>query len=273
MEASRDALRQLAAALPQSAPRDLGKESEDQKKLRSEAANSAAIAKEQRQLHDDIVKALTEAAKEGGGNGEGVAKEAEKLGKQLMEFAQQAEGPEAKKLGQEAAMEADAAARAAAASKKDAEEGVLSEAKKAGDEAAMRFEMAGKKADEAGAMSAKASPGANEATEALAEAQAKLQAAASMPDPNRLKAAAKSLQQASKVLGDQTARKYPPPRPAATVYLPDLPDAFKEFSGRPWGELPGEVRARLIEDLRGRYGEEYGPIIQRYFRNLADTPR
>jgi hypothetical protein len=270
MEATRDALKQLAASLPQAAPREAEKETADQKKLRGESANLAAIAKEQRALHDEIVKALAEGAKERGGAGEGLAKDAEKLGKQLMEFAQQADGPEAKKLGQEAAMEADAAQKAAAAGKKDAEAGEVGDAKKAADEAAMRFNMAGKKAEEAAALSAKGAPDANEATQALADSQAKLQSAAAKPDPNRLKAAAKSLQKASKVLGDQTARKYPAPGPDAMVQVPDLPHAFKDLAGRPWGELPGEVRARLIEDLRSRYGEEYGPIIQRYFRNLAE---
>ena len=271
MESARDALRQLAATLPPSAPRNAEKESADQKKLRGESGNLAALAKEQRRLHDDIVKALAEAAKEGGGAGEGLAKDAEKLSKQLMEFAQQADGPEAKKLGQEAAMDADAAGKSAAASKKEAEQGAVGESKTAAEEAAMKFEMAGKKADEAAAMSAKASPEPDGAAQALAESQAKIQAAVGKPDPNRLKAAAQSLRQAAKVMGDQTARKYPPPGPNTNVNVPDLPEAWKEFAGRSWGELPGEVRARVVEDLRGRYGEEYGPIIQRYFRNLAES--
>ena len=43
--------------------------------------------------------------------------------------------------------------------------------------------------------------------------------------------------------------------------------------GAAWGDLPGEVRTRLTQDWRARYGEQYEAIIQRYFRNLSQTPR
>ena len=58
-------------------------------------------------------------------------------------------------------------------------------------------------------------------------------------------------------------------RPAASrgAIEAKLPDAV----GAAWGELPGEVRTRLTQEWRARYGEQYEQIIQRYFRNLADA--
>ena len=54
---------------------------------------------------------------------------------------------------------------------------------------------------------------------------------------------------------------------------PDLlPEHIKAHAGKAWGELPGELRTRIVQDLRARYGDEYGPIIQRYFQQIADVP-
>jgi len=51
-----------------------------------------------------------------------------------------------------------------------------------------------------------------------------------------------------------------------------LADQLKAHAGKAWGELPGELRTRIVQDLRARYGDEYGPIIQRYFQQIADVP-
>ena len=41
--------------------------------------------------------------------------------------------------------------------------------------------------------------------------------------------------------------------------------------GNGWsGELPGELRTRLLQE-NGRYGDDYARIIQRYFEQVADT--
>jgi hypothetical protein len=46
---------------------------------------------------------------------------------------------------------------------------------------------------------------------------------------------------------------------------------LRALAGRPWGELPGELRTRIVQDLRARYGDDYGRIIQRYFQQIAET--
>jgi hypothetical protein len=45
---------------------------------------------------------------------------------------------------------------------------------------------------------------------------------------------------------------------------------LEAFNGKAWGELPGELKTRLVQDLRARYGDDYAPIIQRYFEGIAD---
>lgn len=55
--------------------------------------------------------------------------------------------------------------------------------------------------------------------------------------------------------------------------LPVSPDVAKELSrhaGKKWGELPGELRTKIMEDVKSQYGEDYARIIRLYFESLAD---
>jgi hypothetical protein len=47
------------------------------------------------------------------------------------------------------------------------------------------------------------------------------------------------------------------------------PEAAK-YAGKAWGELPGELRTRLIQDLKARYGEDYARNIRYYFEQIAE---
>ena len=51
-----------------------------------------------------------------------------------------------------------------------------------------------------------------------------------------------------------------------TKYGPD----GKKYQGKAWGELPGELRTRIIQDMKAQYGDDYSRIIKLYFEQLAD---
>jgi hypothetical protein len=48
---------------------------------------------------------------------------------------------------------------------------------------------------------------------------------------------------------------------------------YRKYAGKSWGELPGELQTRLLQDLRARYGADYAELIQRYFEQLAAPAR
>lgn len=50
----------------------------------------------------------------------------------------------------------------------------------------------------------------------------------------------------------------------------ELPLDLKQYAGTPWGELPGDVKNRIIQDLTAKYGEDYARAIKLYFETLAD---
>ena len=48
------------------------------------------------------------------------------------------------------------------------------------------------------------------------------------------------------------------------------PSALSANLGKPWGELSGEVKAQMTQELKAKYGEDYARIIKLYFEQLAE---
>ena len=54
--------------------------------------------------------------------------------------------------------------------------------------------------------------------------------------------------------------------PASTT----VPSVVAENLGKSWGDLPGEVKSRMLQELSAKYGEDYAKAIKLYFEQLAD---
>ncbi|MFO0878427.1 MAG: hypothetical protein U0840_13900 [Gemmataceae bacterium] len=50
-----------------------------------------------------------------------------------------------------------------------------------------------------------------------------------------------------------------------------LPKELAAHAGKRWGELPGEVRTRIVQQMKARYGDDYARMIKLYFEQIADT--
>jgi hypothetical protein len=46
---------------------------------------------------------------------------------------------------------------------------------------------------------------------------------------------------------------------------------FQKYAGKSWGEVPGELRTRFIQDMREKYGDNYARMIKLYFEQVAET--
>jgi hypothetical protein len=96
--------------------------------------------------------------------------------------------------------------------------------------------------------------------------------------------AAQSLQQAASSLGQGQGEGQPKPGqgvggknpggniggPGGTLDLSGFPEDVKQYSGKAWGELPGEIKTKVINEMKARYGEDYARNIQLYFEQLAE---
>jgi hypothetical protein len=58
-------------------------------------------------------------------------------------------------------------------------------------------------------------------------------------------------------------------RPDPSTFGPGI----SKYAGKTWGELPGELKTKIVQDMREKYGEDYARMIKMYFEQLADTKR
>src|SRR5262245_12201195 len=84
------------------------------------------------------------------------------------------------------------------------------------------------------------------------------------------------LSEGGKESGDPSLTKEAGDKGAAARGLVDptvFGKEYRKYAGRPWGELPGELRTRIVQNMRARYGDDYARIIQRYFQQIAETKK
>lgn len=63
----------------------------------------------------------------------------------------------------------------------------------------------------------------------------------------------------------------PPEKSVPTATIP-LPVDLKKYEGVSWGDLPGDVRNRIVQEYAAKYGEDYARAMKLYFEQLANSP-
>jgi hypothetical protein len=212
--------------------------------------------------------------------------EMKKLTEDTLRLAQQGGGPEAKAA-------AGAAAEAQKAMEKavsDKASGKTAEAKAAQADVALKLQMTQKGLE----ASAAKMPGPGEekakTAEALAQGQKLVQMAAQKLQtqpaaaPKAMRQAAGALDKAAQQMSRQMGQLLPKTagRPAVgaggigkagkLALPPALAKKLEPFAGKSWGELPGELKTQLLQDARACFGDDYAPIIQQYFEQIAGAP-
>jgi len=287
MEKAQQELETLARMLPQTLVKDRSdiKDSATLAKVEQVeklGAQQKTLRKETEQLLADWRKAV--AAKEGDSTREKSAQ----LAKDLLELAQKGTSPEAKAMAKEAGASLDQAKKAMDAGKDANAKGESS--KMQDDDAAKKLELAVKQLQKFAQIQAmkemnKESP--EKTAEALKDGAAQMKIAeANLPKMPKdaqaaMQAAAEKLAQAANQASKQASRTLPkasrtpsakagPMPPSGNAVVPrDL--KLESFQGKSWGELPGELKTRMIQDYRTRYGDEYAEVIQQYFERLSQT--
>jgi hypothetical protein len=196
----------------------------------------------------------------------------------------------------DAASQAARAARDAQKQMEQASKSSSSQANRSQEQAARSLDRTAQQADRAASEQASAADGRGqqksgspEAGQSVRQAQGQMDQAQKQlgqGEPGQAKGsmekAARALQQAAGQLAqggrpnpdnnpDSANSLGPNPggRPDPSVYGP----AAAKFAGKGWGELPGELRTKIVQDMRVKYGEDYARMIKLYFEQLADTKR
>jgi hypothetical protein len=120
----------------------------------------------------------------------------------------------------------------------------------------------------------------------MSQAQGQLSQGQNSGAQQSMQQAAQSLQQAAQSLANQGQQQGQPGQPnqpntngrtgASGAGEPDL-TAFgldrTKFAGKTWGELPGELRTKIVQDMKAKYGDDYARMIKLYFEQIASTYR
>jgi hypothetical protein len=121
----------------------------------------------------------------------------------------------------------------------------------------------------------------------MQEARGQMRQARDQMNRNQPGQAGQTMQQAARSLeraAEQLARAMEPdtqPSPTppegarggGAVDGRTLPGELAPYTGKRWGELPGEVRTKVVQQMKARYGEDYARMIKLYFEQIADTKR
>jgi hypothetical protein len=218
----------------------------------------------------------------------------------MRNLSRQAADPERKPQDREALRDAADHARQAAESMHRAEEkagkGEPGQAKEEGRKAAAELEKTAERAEPGNAKSGEPKDGesARQTEEALRSARAEMsKATTQLSQPNQKDEAATAMRQAARDLERAARQMTPGSKPAASQAgrtgnpatqpnqgavpgdgAPGVVPADLDLgphAGKTWGELPGEVRTRLLQEMKARYGEEHAELIRLYFERIADT--
>lgn len=284
-EKAQQQLEQAAKANPDNAAGQKAKAlAEKQKELNAQAGEQGKdaggnAAQQQKQQGDlakqagDLADKLEDAANEpGNGNkvdGDKLKKAAEKAreAKQQMERAKREDEAGRKPNAENARQQANRA---------------LDEAKKeAGDAAGEPMEPMG---DPKGGPKPGENGNAKQAGKAAKEAEGKMEQAGRELGKKQNDQAQKSMEQAAKKLDDAAKQLGDGKGQAGNSTTPggndgsdksattqaELPKDLQQYLGKPWGELSGEVKSKIIQDLKAKYGEDYARVIKLYFESIAD---
>jgi hypothetical protein len=247
-------------------------------------------------LAEQAERLLADWMKAAGGHGfDPLREKTEKLAADLLDLSQKGSGPEAKAMAKESAHAVEQAKKAMEASQTLKAKGDVAEAKKMDENAAKQLELAVQQlsklaqAQEMKGMKDPAQDNNPKTAEALQEGAKEMRKAEeTLPTTPKdaqaaMKSAANRLAEAAQAASKQSASKLPKAArnsaarlsmPSAGAFPSSVPrNANLEPSlGRAWGDLPGELKTRMLQDVGARFGEEYAQMIRQYFESLAETP-
>ncbi len=219
------------------------------------------------------------------------------LTQELNRLAQQMQPtPPAQQAAQQAGQASQQAQAAMRQAQQQSRQGSQAQARQAQQQAAQALDRAAQRADQAGARQAasrqetppQSSPQAGQALQQAQGQMAQAQGQMAQGQPQGAQAAmqqaAQSLQQAAQQMapGGQQQPGQPTPMgppgehgiaPGGPIDETILGPELKQYAGKSWGELPGELRTKIVQDMRAKYGEDYARLIKLYFEQMATTNR
>jgi hypothetical protein len=258
----------------------------------SQVDQAREMARRQRDLLEDVRRAAatdmsTEAER-------AVARrQQDQLSQQAGELARSLDESSAKTPGDETRQTVQGAAKSARQGEKalqqaqDADAGQARTARKAATDA---LNHAAAQADQAakGQQSGQPGKGTPQAGQEIQSAQGQMGQAQNQLGQGQSREAGESMRRAAEALrnaAQQLAQRSEPRAPREGAERPaegavpgtgtptsaELPKDLQKYAGKKWGELPGDLRTRIVQEMKAQYGDDYARVIKLYFEQIAET--
>jgi hypothetical protein len=280
-----------AAALLDAAARDVARRnnpsdpSGDLLPTQEQLQTTRDLAKQQRQLEQQVksMSAKTQPPADATQRQDEIAEQTEELIKLLQQDIS-VPAADAARQAKDAMQNANEQQHSDSAEARQSRQRAATELDRAAAEAARKAE------SETRAGSPNAPPSAG--GKALMKARGRMQAAQKSLDKDESDSASQNMKQAAQALqdaaqqlrgggqqqqtqngGSQSGADPNAGGPQGKQSLPLSPDVANELklhAGKRWGELPGELKTRIMQDVQAQYGDDYARIIRLYFESLAD---
>jgi hypothetical protein len=263
--------------------RDLAKRQEELNRRMGEAADDTAGQRAQQRAQQQNLQ-----------------QQANQLSQDLNRAAQQMNrSPQARQQAQQAAQSGQQAQLSMQQAQGQQQQGNQGQARQSQEQAAQALDRAAEQARQAGEQMAQAAqqgqqPGQQgqqaqtgralqQAQQQMGQAQQQLGQGRPQGAQQSMQQAAQSLQQAAQSMQQQGQPGKPRPQEDSSPFgrppegtMPDLSalnPELKKYAGKRWGEIPGELRTKLIQDMESKFGEDYARRIKLYFEQLAETKK
>jgi hypothetical protein len=241
------------------------------------------LARQQRELENAVRRLADEAARSDQQPQQKLQQQTGKLAQDLEQLAQQMSRTPKE---QQATRQASSASRQAQNAMNQAEgqsrQGNQGQSQQMKEQAAQSLDRAAQELAQAlgepKGQGQQAGQALKEAQQNMNQAQGQLSQGQRQGARSSMQKAAQALQQAAQQLAQQASPPTQGGQPnqigAAPGGTPEqeaaISDATK-MAGKRWGELPGELQTKIIQDLKAKYGDDYARIIKLYFEQIADT--
>jgi hypothetical protein len=289
-DAARQAAQQSADAKPGAQPAGMPN--------KEQVEQARDLARQQRDLQEQLREMSGEAKQDPAAQAaqKDIAKQTADLAKSLEQTASHSADEGQKQSAQQAAQAAQQAGEAMGRAQQS-QGGAASQARQEAAEALDRSSQQAEQAAQRGqrrpspngqpqtAPSAEAGQSLQQAQGQMNQAQNQLGQGQSQAAQQSMQQAAGSLQEAAQQmigqgqsgLGKKSNQPSPNGQPATGAGIPQgapyagvLPKELQQYAGKPWGELPGELRTKILQDMKSQYGDDYARVIKLYFEQIAE---
>jgi hypothetical protein len=252
---------------------------------KEQARQARDLERQQRELRDAVQKLTDEATRADQSPQQKLQEQTRQLANDINQALPQMNGnPQMQQAMRRAADALQQAQNSMQQAQNQARQGNQGQSQQSQQQAARSLDRAGQELTQSGNPSSSPNQQAGrdlkQAQDQMSQAQGKLAHGQAQSAQRSMQQAAQSLQKAARQMAQKPGTPKRDGQPntvgAAPGGKPEEEGAAldpKKYAGKRWGDLPGSLQTKIVQDLKAKYGDDYSRIIKLYFEEIADTKK